>query len=245
MSRSALLVSLVLHAGVLALAGWSHPAKSGHAGLGTTEIGVAFSPGDAGGLVMEEGPAAEPAVAKLTIPVYEPGVSTPRVREMNPVPTAVTEMTPPPITTTATLPLELPPLAPAKKSRSKSTAAAGRSQAMSKNSGAGASGGGGVLGGGAGGGGAGYVPPQFLMRYKPPYPDQAREMRLQGVVLLLVSVDAGGHVTDARLSQSCGHQILDQAALSAVRSWRFLPARQAGQAISATVEVPIRFHFSA
>ena len=82
------------------------------------------------------------------------------------------------------------------------------------------------------------------MRYKPPYPEQARFQKLEGVVMLLVSVDATGHVTGAQLSQSSGHEVLDRAALSAVRSWRFTPAHQAGQAIAATVEVPIRFHFS-
>lgn len=123
-------------------------------------------------------------------------------------------------------------------------ASSGKGQTASSSPGSGI-GGGGAPGTGGGGGGPGYIPPQFLMRYKPPYPDQARAMKLEGVVLLLVSVDAAGHVTDARLSQSCGHEVLDHAALTAVRSWRFIPARQSNQPISATVEVPIRFHFSA
>ena len=97
---------------------------------------------------------------------------------------------------------------------------------------------------GGGGGGPGYTPPQFLMRYKPPYPEDARAQRIEGVVMLLVSVDAAGRVLSAQLSQSSGHDVLDRAALAAIRTWRFVPARQADQAVPATVEVPIRFHFS-
>jgi len=246
MSRSALLVSLALHASVLAFVGWSHLA--GHAGLGSTEIGVAFSSGDAGGLVVEMEPAAEPATATPATPTYEPIISPPTpVIEVRPSPIAASDFAPPPITTTMILPQEVPPIASAKKTRSKSRAmtSSGKAASLSSNASSSGAGGGGAVGAGTGGGGPGYIPPQFLMRYKPPYPDQARAMRLEGIVLLLVSVDAAGHVTDARLSHSCGHEVLDRAALSAVRSWRFIPARQANQPISATVEVPIRFHLSA
>ena len=109
-----------------------------------------------------------------------------------------------------------------------------------------AGGGGGAAGAGRGGGGGpGYTPPQFLTRYKPPYPEEARAQRMEGVVMLLVSVDAAGRVVSARLSQSSGHDVLDRAALAAIRTWRFVPAHHADQPVPATVEVPIRFHFSA
>lgn len=247
MSRSSLLVSLVLHAAILAFVGWSHSATTGHAGLGKTEIGVAFLPGDPGGLVMASDATPEPPAAQVTPPAYEPPASQARVIEVKPEPVAVTEFTPPPITTAATLPSDLPSAAPPTKSRSRSrtNAAASKGQTASSNPGRGEGGGGAIGAGTGGGGGSGYVPPQFLMRYKPLYPPEARAMKLQGVVMLLVSVDAEGRVTDARLSHSCGHQILDRAALNAVRSWRFLPARQSNQPISATVEIPIRFSLSA
>jgi protein TonB len=104
--------------------------------------------------------------------------------------------------------------------------------------------GGDLAGAGQGGRGGGYTPPRFLLRYKPLYPAKARVQRLEGTVLLRVSVDAVGHVSGASLQRSCGHTLLDRAALEAVRSWRFIPAHQADRAVSATVEVPIRFTFS-
>jgi protein TonB len=63
------------------------------------------------------------------------------------------------------------------------------------------------------------------MRYKPSYRAQARAQKLEGTVLLIVAVDADGRVTSASLEQSCGHAVLDHAALDAVRSWRFDPAQ--------------------
>jgi protein TonB len=73
------------------------------------------------------------------------------------------------------------------------------------------------------------------------YPPAARAQRIEGTVLLLVTVDSAGRVTDASISQSSGHAILDRAALAAVRAWRFEPARQGGAPVIAQVELPVRF----
>ena len=40
---------------------------------------------------------------------------------------------------------------------------------------------------------------------------------------------------------SSGHPLLDDAALAAVRGWRFNPATRGGAAVAAPVDVPIRF----
>jgi protein TonB len=98
---------------------------------------------------------------------------------------------------------------------------------------------------GGGGSGGNYVPPHFLVRYKPPYPAEARVQRIEGVVTLLVRVDEAGHVTSASIHQGSGHATLDRAALEAVHTWRFSPATQNGRPVAATVEIPIRFNFSA
>jgi protein TonB len=242
MSRSALIFSLVIHASVLAAVGWSSLSTATHAGLGIPEAGVMFSTEDAGGLVLEETtPAVEIAPPKPE-PTFEPPAP---VIDVNPAPVIAAEIAPPTITATTGIPQELPPISPAKKERKnqRSAAVTGGVKNMTAGSIAGATGG--NIGGSSGGnGGIGYLPPQFLLRYKPPYPEKARAQRLAGTVLLLVSVDAAGHVTNASLQRSCGHAILDHAALAAVRSWRFSPARQMDHAVAATVEVPIRFSFS-
>ena len=74
----------------------------------------------------------------------------------------------------------------------------------------------------------------------PVYPDIARRRRQQGVVVISVSVSAQGLVTALRLRDSSGFPALDEAALAAVRRWRFAPATRGGAAIAAQgyVELP-------
>lgn len=76
---------------------------------------------------------------------------------------------------------------------------------------------------------------------KPDYPVAARSQRLQGRVVLRVQVSASGNPTTVDIVSSSGHPILDDAALAAVRTWRFVPASQAGMAVAAPVEVPVVF----
>lgn len=84
-------------------------------------------------------------------------------------------------------------------------------------------------------------PAAYLSNPAPGYPDAARRQRQQGTVLLRVLVSAEGRAVEVQLAQSSGVSSLDEAALRAVRRWRFTPARQRGQAITAWVRVPIRF----
>jgi TonB family protein len=53
----------------------------------------------------------------------------------------------------------------------------------------------------------------------PKYPDLARQMNITGAVQLQVTVDAGGSVKDVRVLG--GHPVLVQAAVQAVRSWKY------------------------
>lgn len=88
-------------------------------------------------------------------------------------------------------------------------------------------------------------PPQVAAAYldnpKPAYPAIARRRRLEGTVLLEVLVSAEGRPIDLRLAESSGSAILDDAALGAVRGWRFVPAKRRDQPVEAQLRVPIRF----
>lgn len=78
----------------------------------------------------------------------------------------------------------------------------------------------------------------------PRYPEVARERGWEGVVVLTVAVSVSGTPDSVAVTRSSGHSALDQAALDAVRRWRFEPARRIGIAIAGTVSVPIRFRLS-
>ncbi len=56
------------------------------------------------------------------------------------------------------------------------------------------------------------------------YPAEAIAQGLQGQVLIYLILDAGGQVAAARVEESSGHRLLDDAALRAVRALRSLPA---------------------
>jgi TonB family protein len=68
----------------------------------------------------------------------------------------------------------------------------------------------------------------------PDYPAAARRRGCCGTVLLRVDVDRAGLVTEVVVQQSCGHAVLDDAALRAVRHWRF-------QGGPGRVVVPVEF----
>ena len=81
----------------------------------------------------------------------------------------------------------------------------------------------------------------YLNNPRPSYPFAARRMGLQGRVVLNVEVLAEGMCGQANVHQSSGHEMLDNAALQTVKTWKFIPARQAGQAITKWFKIPIQF----
>jgi protein TonB len=84
----------------------------------------------------------------------------------------------------------------------------------------------------------------YLNNPKPVYPFSARKRGIQGTVTLKVVVDTTGTVTAASITTSSGHDALDEAAIDAIRHWRFIPAKRAGHPIPAEVAVPLDFRLS-
>jgi protein TonB len=71
---------------------------------------------------------------------------------------------------------------------------------------------------------------------RPQYPYEARSRKITGSGVCVVTVDPGsGSVTSAEMTQSIGSPILDGAALSAFRQWRFRPGTVS------QVKIPITF----
>jgi protein TonB len=81
----------------------------------------------------------------------------------------------------------------------------------------------------------------YRLNPAPDYPPLALRRGWQGTVRLRVALDPEGHPTHVDLAASSGHPMLDEAALAAVRRWRFSPATRVGKPVAATVEVPIVF----
>ena len=83
--------------------------------------------------------------------------------------------------------------------------------------------------------------PDLSENRPPPYPPEAIARRLEGTVLLKLFIDERGKVVDVEVIRSSGHDVLDGAAVQAVRSWRGRPAYRRGKAVSSTETLPIRF----
>lgn len=88
-------------------------------------------------------------------------------------------------------------------------------------------------------------PPRFNADYldnpAPGYPPLSRKLKEQGLVQLRVHVSAAGTALEVNLHKTSGFPRLDQVALSTVKQWKFVPARQGGQPVDAWVIVPITF----
>jgi len=73
------------------------------------------------------------------------------------------------------------------------------------------------------------------------YPRLARQRGWEGKVVLKVRVSASGKATDILVETSSGHELLDEAAVEAVRGWRFSPARRGDNPLETWVRVPVDF----
>lgn len=82
---------------------------------------------------------------------------------------------------------------------------------------------------------------QGLQNRAPKYPQLSRKKKEQGTVLLKLLVKADGTVGTISVLKSSGFSRLDQAALQAVKHWRFVPAKQQGQSIDFWYEMPMTF----
>jgi protein TonB len=83
------------------------------------------------------------------------------------------------------------------------------------------------------------VSPAKTFDVRPIYPELARIARLEGTVLLEAVLDPTGRVTQLRVIKSA--PIFDQAALDAVRQWRYTPSTYGGHPVSVLMTITIRF----
>lgn len=81
-------------------------------------------------------------------------------------------------------------------------------------------------------------------RVEPTYPSASRRAGEEGTVRLKVLVDEKGRPKDVAVATSSGFPRLDQAAMDAVRKWRFVAATDGATAISAWTQVAITFRLT-
>ena len=75
----------------------------------------------------------------------------------------------------------------------------------------------------------------------PVYPPRCLRLGLEGTVRVRVLVGEDGRVQEVTVGKSSGETALDDAAMDAVRYWRFEPAKRDGVPVRAWAIVPIEF----
>lgn len=86
-----------------------------------------------------------------------------------------------------------------------------------------------------------FVPPAFLSRQEPAYPERARRAGAEGVVGVRIALAADGSVRQVELTRSSGSRLLDDAALAAARASTFVPARRNHAPVEAEAVASYRF----
>jgi TonB family protein len=87
------------------------------------------------------------------------------------------------------------------------------------------------------------APVEIIFKPVPTYTQEARQMHLEGEVLVRVTFGATGHLRVEQVVRGLGHG-LDEAALRAAEQIRFRPARRNGQAYDSTALVHIVFELA-
>jgi protein TonB len=75
----------------------------------------------------------------------------------------------------------------------------------------------------------------------PAYPPELACFDKGGTVGLLLEISVEGTPVNIRVENGSGHPQLDQAALDAVKTWRFRPATRNGTPVQTDLRVPVTF----
>jgi protein TonB len=98
---------------------------------------------------------------------------------------------------------------------------------------------------GSGDGVTSFARPLGGYQTTPHYPEAARREGAEGIVTLRFEVLTSGRVGTVQVQRSAGRPDLDRAAVEAIRTWLFEPARRGKEAVAVWVTLPVRFELSA
>jgi protein TonB len=82
---------------------------------------------------------------------------------------------------------------------------------------------------------------QPLDNPQPPYPALSRRLGESGTVIVRVLIGTDGRASEVRLQRSSGYDRLDDAALQAVRRWRWRPVVRNGAPQAMWFNQPVDF----
>jgi protein TonB len=83
------------------------------------------------------------------------------------------------------------------------------------------------------------VPSRLLQRVNPTYPSSAKQYRIEGAVTLSATIAPDGHVREAKVIS--GPAMLRDAAVNAVKQWRYAPSTVNGRPVESSVQIVLQF----
>ena len=100
--------------------------------------------------------------------------------------------------------------------------------------------------------GCGVTAPKITYKQEPNFSEEAKKQKIGGFTLLSLTVDAEGHPVDIHVVRSSADRVdnvhravaltLDQAAIDAVKKYRFTPATYQGKSVPVVLYVEIDFN---
>jgi len=83
---------------------------------------------------------------------------------------------------------------------------------------------------------------RLIRRVDPVYPESAKRARVQGVVVIKVTINEEGFVFDTQVVK--GHPLLSQAAVDAVKQWQYSPTLLNGERVPIIATVSVVFNLN-
>ena len=87
--------------------------------------------------------------------------------------------------------------------------------------------------------GGSVQPPKLISSVSPVYPSLARQNGVQGDVVIHAEIGISGNVTSMKVLS--GPVLLRDAAMNALRKWRYAPAKLDGKPIATQYDITIQF----
>jgi protein TonB len=88
----------------------------------------------------------------------------------------------------------------------------------------------------------GVIAGMVIHKVEPEYPPLARQARIQGEVVMTAIISKEGTIENLQIES--GHPLLVQAALNAVRQWRYRPFLVSGEPVEVETRITATFRFA-
>jgi protein TonB len=82
-------------------------------------------------------------------------------------------------------------------------------------------------------------PASLIHQVNPVYPPIARQTHVQGIVVMEATIDKDGEIDSLRVIS--GHPLLNQAAVDAVKQWKYRPATLNSEPVDVVTTITVTF----